>query len=185
MIGNIHFETTTAQGQKMKKSRPGFRAVLSPGRSASDHPLFFSSEDGDGENRCQGLFTAKPITRWPWKGKGKGGYTWFDSEGEQVAVEGDGEGECERKLAITVSMRRDLRDVLVALWMLRLWFETAESKRARREGNHISPCRVHACIQCQQLTISALERMMPPPTSSDMKLVKRTGALGAVAAGGC
>lgn len=150
MIGNVHFETTTAQAQKMKTSRPGFRALLSPGRSASDHPLFFSSEDGDGdgdgENRCQGLFTAKPITRWPWKGKGKGGYTWFDSEGEQVAVEGDGEGECERKLAITVSMRRDLRDVLVALWMLRLWFETAESKQARREGNHISPCRVHACI---------------------------------------
>ena len=137
MIGNVHFETTTARGEKMKR-RPGFRAVLTPGRSASDHPLFFSN----GEGRV--LFTAKPITRWSWKswkGKGKGGHAWFDSKGEQVAVEnGEGEGEGERKLAITVSMRRDLRDVLVALWLLRLWFETAESKQARREGTITIPC---------------------------------------------
>lgn len=148
MIGNIHFETPTSQGKqqkKMKKTkrRPGFTAVLSPGRSASDRPLF--SSDGDGEE-CRVLFTAtQTLSRWSLKGMGrKRGYTWTNSSGEQVAFEenlgeGEGEGECERKLVITASMRRDLRDVLVALWMLRVWFETAESKRARREGNQPSP----------------------------------------------
>lgn len=147
MIGNIHFETTDVQKQKMKRrKRTGFTAVLSPGRSASDHPLFSSStSSGDGKE-CRVLFTAtQRLTRWSLKGKRKGGYSWFDSEGGQVAVEENGEGEGERKLVITVSMRRDFRDVLVALWMLRVWFETAESKQARREGNHYHPWYIYTC----------------------------------------
>lgn len=139
MIGNIHFETPTSQGKQQKnmkrKRKPGFTAVLSPGRCASDRPLFSSNGD---EEECRVLFTAmQPLSRWSLKGMGKKkrGYTWTDSSGGQVAFEEKGgEGEGVRKLVITASMRRDLRDVLVALWMLRVWFETAESKQARREG---------------------------------------------------
>ena len=113
--------------------------MLSPGRSASDRPLFSFNEDGDGDGQeCRVLFTAtQTLSRWSLKGMGKKkrGYTWTDSSGGQAAFEENlGEGKRERKLVITASMRRDLRDVLVALWMLRVWFETAESKQARREG---------------------------------------------------
>ena len=37
-------------------------------------------------------------------------------------------------MVVTVLMKREMRDVLVALWVLRLWFDAAESRQARREG---------------------------------------------------
>ncbi|KKZ65704.1 hypothetical protein EMCG_01266 [[Emmonsia] crescens] len=62
-------------------------------------------------------------------------------------------------------MGRDMRDALVAMWVLRRWYAMAESRRARRE---------------------AMEALTPAEGYySDMRLVKRTGALGAVGGAGC
>lgn len=107
MIGNIRFETSKTRLQKTEH-----KALLSPGRSARDQPLF-------DETAQQLLFTVKPNRK---------GYIWTDATGRQVASEGD---QC--KLAITVPLRKDMADALVALWVLRLWYDTAESSKAKRE----------------------------------------------------
>jgi hypothetical protein len=58
-------------------------------------------------------------------------YKWSDSHGRQVAIE---EKENDRyKLSITRSMPQELRDALVATFLLRLWHDTAESKQAKRQ----------------------------------------------------
>lgn len=108
-VGNIRFETTKPRLQKAE-----FNALLSEGRTASSRPLF-------GENEHH-LFNIKP----KWNGQ----YKWTDSSGREIAVE-DGGGQL--KLVVTMSMHADIRDALVALWVLRLWYDTAESKQARRE----------------------------------------------------
>lgn len=121
MMGNIHFETT----KQSQFQKPEFKALLSPNKSASSSPLFFFS-DGETENQqCRLLFNIKPKAKW--KG-GRSRYIWADADGREVAVEE------VKKLVVTVPMKREMRDVLVALWVLRLWFDTAESRQARREG---------------------------------------------------
>jgi hypothetical protein len=48
-----------------------------------------------------------------------------------VAVDEKEDDRC--KLSITRIMPQELRDALVATWLLRLWHDTAESKQAKRE----------------------------------------------------
>lgn len=119
MIGNIRFETSKARLQKTE-----FRAFLSPKRSARDQPLF----DND-KTRQQLLFNATP--KW----KGCESYTWADAGGRKVAYE-DGGGQ--HKLVITMPISMELRDALVALWILRLWHDTAETSQAKRECKLVS-----------------------------------------------
>ena len=119
MIGNIRFETSKARLQ-----RTGFRAFLSPKRSARDQPLF----DND-KTRQQLLFNATP--KW----KGCESFTWTDAGGRKVAYE-DEDGQ--HKLVVTLPMPLELRDALVALWILRLWHDIAETRHAKRECKLVS-----------------------------------------------
>ncbi|KAL4741359.1 hypothetical protein BDV11DRAFT_72864 [Aspergillus similis] len=48
-----------------------------------------------------------------------------------MAVEGKEDGRY--RLSVTRKMSQELRDALVATWLLRLWHDTVESKQA--EGN--------------------------------------------------
>ncbi|KAJ5496561.1 hypothetical protein N7463_008548 [Penicillium fimorum] len=115
MIGNIRLEISEARLQKTS-----FKAILSANRTASDNPLF-----PDGTKQVL-LFDIQPN----WK-VGRNCYKWSDSNGRQVAVEAK-EGD-RYKLSVTINMSPELRDALVATWMLRLWHDTAESKQAKRE----------------------------------------------------
>ncbi|KAJ6139866.1 hypothetical protein N7471_006352 [Penicillium samsonianum] len=115
MVGNIRLETSEARFQKKS-----FKAMLSAKKTASDKPLF---EEGTQQHL---LFDIQPN----WKA-GRNCYKWSDPNGGQVAVE---EKEDDRyKLSVTMSMSQELRDALVATWLLRLWHDTAESKQAKRE----------------------------------------------------
>ncbi|PKX89316.1 uncharacterized protein P174DRAFT_396941 [Aspergillus novofumigatus IBT 16806] len=115
MVGNIRLETSEARLQ-----RTSFKAMLSPKKTASDKPLF---DEGTPQVL---LFDIRP----DWK-VGRNYYKWSDSNGRQVAIE---EKENDRyKLSITRSMPREMKDALVATWLLRLWHDTAESKRAKRQ----------------------------------------------------
>ncbi|KAL2794597.1 hypothetical protein BJX66DRAFT_303458 [Aspergillus keveii] len=143
-VGNIHFETSKSRLQKTE-----FKALLSAKRTASDRPLF------DEAGRTSTLFTARPATLMSSR------YTWTQKNGSQVAVE-DGKGD-EHRLAITTPMTQETRDALVASWMLRLWYETAESKQAKREE---------------------LERLTAPVSYQDWTYAKRVGGLGALAGAG-
>ncbi|KAE8142857.1 hypothetical protein BDV38DRAFT_94483 [Aspergillus pseudotamarii] len=112
-LGNIRFEMNKSRFQKVE-----FRALMSPGKTMADKPLFCD----DAETL---LFSAK----MKWTG---GGYRWTDTWGQEVAFEG-GKGE-GLKLVITASMNQDMRDALVALWVLRAWSDTAESSEAKADG---------------------------------------------------
>ncbi|GIJ86681.1 hypothetical protein Asppvi_005573 [Aspergillus pseudoviridinutans] len=115
MVGNIRLETSEARFQ-----RTSFKAMLSPRKTASDKPLF-----GEGTQQVL-LFDIQPDRK-----VGRNCYKWSDSNGRQVAIE---EKENDGyKLSITRSMPQELRDAVVATWLLRLWHDTAESKQAKRE----------------------------------------------------
>ncbi|KAK7427596.1 hypothetical protein QQZ08_005871 [Neonectria magnoliae] len=115
MVGNVRLEISKPLLQK-----PGFQALLTPKKTASDSPLF-------NEEAQKPLFNAKP----KWKG---GKYKWTDANGKQVAIEE--EKDDRHRLVITTSMQTEMKDV-VALWVLRLWHDTAESSKSKREGK---PC---------------------------------------------
>ncbi|KXG47244.1 uncharacterized protein PGRI_011140 [Penicillium griseofulvum] len=114
MVGNIRLEISETRFQKTS-----FKAMLSPKRTASDSPLF-----DEGTQRL--LFDIQPSRK-----VGRNCYRWSDSDGRQVAVEE--KGDDRYGLSITTSMSQELRDALVATWLLRLWHDTAESKQAKRE----------------------------------------------------
>ncbi|EAW16860.1 uncharacterized protein NFIA_002090 [Aspergillus fischeri NRRL 181] len=115
MVGNIRLETSEARLQ-----RTSFKAMLSPHKTASDKPLF---DEGTQQVLLFDIYS-------DWK-VGRNCYKWSDSNGRQVAIE---EKENDRyKLSITRSMPQELRDALVAAWLLRLWHDTAESKQAKRQ----------------------------------------------------
>ncbi|KAL3481703.1 hypothetical protein BJX99DRAFT_253230 [Aspergillus californicus] len=92
----------------------------------------------DEAGKASTLFTARPaklMGSW---------YNWIQEDGSQVAEE--------------------MRDVLVAVWMLKLWYETAETRQAKREE---------------------LEQMMPPVSSyQDWNYAKKVGTLGGFAGAG-
>ncbi|KAB8071891.1 hypothetical protein BDV29DRAFT_178489 [Aspergillus leporis] len=144
-LGNIRLETSKSRLQKVE-----FKAFLSAKKTASDKPLF------DDKKFEQNIISAK--SKWA-----SGRYRWVDVDSREVAVE-EGKGE-QHRLVVTVPMPREMRDVLVALWVLRLWYYTAESRQARRK---------------------ALERLTPPSAYGgvELKFAKRTGALGAISGGG-
>ncbi|KAL4790413.1 hypothetical protein BDV19DRAFT_334694 [Aspergillus venezuelensis] len=149
-LGNLHFETSKPRFQK-----PEFTARLSANRTSADNPLF------DEADKANVLFTARPA-KWL---SGTSGYTWFNDAGQQVAVENEPGKGGQYKLDVSMPLSQEMRDALVGLWALRLWYETAESKEAKRE---------------------ALERLTPAqPFYQDLKQSKRVGALGGFAAGGC
>ncbi|KAJ5778837.1 hypothetical protein N7457_006557 [Penicillium paradoxum] len=115
MVGNIRLETFESRFQKKS-----FKAMLSPKRTYSDKPLF-------NEGTQQSLLFDIHQNRKT----GRNCYKWSDSNGIQVAVE---EKEDDRyKLSITGTLSQELKDALVATWLLRLWHDTAESKEAKRE----------------------------------------------------
>lgn len=114
-VGNIRLETSEARFQ-----RTSFRAMLSVKKTASDKPLF-----DEGTQQLL-LFDIQPN----WK-VSRNCYRWNDSKGRQVAVE---EKENDKyKLSLTRSTSQELRDALVATWLLRLWHDTAQSRQAKRE----------------------------------------------------
>ncbi|CAG8909026.1 unnamed protein product [Penicillium egyptiacum] len=114
-VGNIRLETSDARLQKTS-----FKAMLSAKRTASDKPLFVN-----GTQQLL-LFDIHPNRKVCGNC-----YKWSDSDGRQLAVE---EKENDRyRLSVTRSMSQELRDALVATWLLRLWHDTAESKQAKRE----------------------------------------------------
>lgn len=115
MVGNIRFETSEA-----RLRRTSFKAMLSAKKTSSNKPLF---DEGTQQHL---LFDIHPN----WK-VGRNCYKWSDSNGRQVAVDETEDGRC--KLSITSIMPQELRDALVATWLLRLWHGTAESKQAKRE----------------------------------------------------
>ncbi|KAL4763886.1 uncharacterized protein BDW70DRAFT_157460 [Aspergillus foveolatus] len=119
-VGNIRLEIFETRFQ-----RPSFRALLSAGKTASDTPLF------NEETQQLVLFDICP--NWSPKAgcNPELGYKWNDSNGGQMAIEGEKDGKY--KLSVTREMSREMRDALVATWLLRLWHDTAESKQARRE----------------------------------------------------
>lgn len=114
MVGNIRLETSEAQFQ-----RTSFKAMLSANKTASDKPLF-----DEGTQQVL-LFDIHPT----WK-VGRHCYRWSDSNGRQVAV--DEKEDDKYKLSVMRIMPQELRDALVATWLLRLWHDTAESKQAKR-----------------------------------------------------
>lgn len=115
MVGNIRLETSKARFQ-----RASFKAMLSAKQTASDKPLF-----DEGTQQLL-LFDIHPN----WK-VGRNCYRWSDSNGRQVAVEEKEDNIY--KLSVTRIMPQELRDALVATWLLRLWHDTAESKQAKME----------------------------------------------------
>ncbi|KAJ6070760.1 hypothetical protein N7467_012079 [Penicillium canescens] len=114
MVGNIRLETSEA-----RLRRTSFKVMLSPKKTSSSKPFF-------DEGTQQLLFDIHPN----WK-VGRNCYKWSDSNGRQVAVDEKEDDRC--KLSITRIMPQELRDALVAAWLLRLWHDTAESKQAKRE----------------------------------------------------
>ena len=115
VLGNIQFETTKSRLQKTE-----FKAMSSPNKTASNKSLF------DEKAQQQLLFTVKP----KWVGAR---YKWTNSNGGEVAFE-DRKKDGQHKLVVTTPLPRGMRDALVALWALRLWHDTAETRQAKREG---------------------------------------------------
>ncbi|KAL4944569.1 hypothetical protein BDV06DRAFT_220195 [Aspergillus oleicola] len=148
-LGNLHFETSKPLFQKTE-----FTARLSSKRTSAHNPLFDEAE------KTSTLFTARSA-KWL---SGRSNYTWTDGHGRQMAIEDGPTKNSQHRLDIFVPMSQEMRDALVSLWVLRLWFERAESREAKKE---------------------ALERMTPAVPYQDMKLMKKTGALGALGAVGC
>ncbi|KAI1446582.1 hypothetical protein F5Y02DRAFT_425601, partial [Annulohypoxylon stygium] len=143
-LGNISLEISKSTFQKTE-----FRMLLSAGRNWSGQILF--------DKDLEPLFEVKP----KWMG---GRYIWTDHNSNQVAYE-DKKGD-QQKLVITVPMKRKLRDALAATWCLRLWYETAESTRARRDE---------------------MERLTPAEALDgyiDLKMAKRIGVLGSLGGAG-
>ncbi|CAG8411044.1 unnamed protein product [Penicillium salamii] len=114
MVGNIRLDTSGTRFHKVS-----FKAMLSSGKTASHQPLF-------DEVTQQLLFDIQP----QWK-LGRSCYKWSDCVGKQLAVE-EHMGDIY-KLSITTHLEQSLRDALVAVWLLRLWHDTAESKQAKKE----------------------------------------------------
>lgn len=118
MQGNMQFETrgTTMHGTE-------FSAMLSRGRTWEHKPLFAVRGNAL-------LFTARR------EGLMGGRYTWREHFGREAGREGAEIGE-RRRLVITSPMAQEKMDALVALWALRVWYEVAESPKAKREGESL------------------------------------------------
>jgi hypothetical protein len=159
-VGNIHLETSKSRLQKIE-----FTALLSAKRTASERPLF------DDAGKTVTLFSARPVKLMSSR------YTWTREDGSQIAVE-DGKGD-GHSLALTTAMTQEMRDALVAAWLLRLWYETAESKQAKREGKRAAVARLDIADHAIEL-----EWLAAPVSYQDWTYAKRVGGLGALAGAG-
>ena len=112
MIGNIKLQASKSLLQKVE-----FKAFLSAGKTSSSDQLF-------NDDSQETLFEVKP----KWKG---GQYQWIDSAGKKIAHE---EGKVEHKLVISAPITQQTQDALVALWVLKIWHDTLETRAAKREG---------------------------------------------------
>ncbi|KAJ4256265.1 hypothetical protein NW762_009345 [Fusarium torreyae] len=148
-LGNIQFDISKTVLQKAD-----FKAMLNADRSAADVLLF-------NRETQQTLFEVKP----KWKG---GHYQWIDTDGQKVAYE-SGKGD-EHKLIIQVALQQQVKDALVALWVLRLWHDSAESRTAKRQ-------------ELEELT-GPVEPSSYPSTKT-LKGVAAGGALAGAGGGGC
>lgn len=115
--GNMQFETrgTVLHGTE-------FRALVSPGRTWAHKPLF----------SLRGkipLFIARR------EGLKASQYTWREPGGKELGHDFCKNGE-SHGLVITSPMDQEGRDALVALWVLRVWHDVAESPKAKRDGQY-------------------------------------------------
>ncbi|KAF5022459.1 hypothetical protein F66182_5495 [Fusarium sp. NRRL 66182] len=163
-LGNIQLGFSEKLLQKT-----GFEAMLNADKSAA-HVLLFDSETQ------QTLFEIKP----KWKG---GNYQWMSSDGQKIAYE-SGKGD-EHKLVIQIPLQQQIRDAMVALWILRLWHDIAESRSAKRQGK-LKPVKCWYLVDSTDIRLEMEELAGPPHPSSypDSKLTTRAGALGAFGGAG-
>lgn len=167
-LGNIGLRSA-----KPLLQRQELEANLSAGRTAADKPLF--------DENPIAIFSIRPKLL-------TGSYTWLNFYGSQVAVE-EQKGS-QRTLDITLSMKRELRDSLVATWCLKVWHDTAESPQARKDGKS-HPSLLNRSTLARLITdlkFSAMERLTPAEGLLDYgnmsKMGKRVGALGSLAGAG-
>lgn len=156
MVGNVQLQASKSLLQKVE-----FKAILSPGKTSSSDQLF----DQDGQET---IFEVKP----KWKG---GQYQWIDSTGKRIAHE---EGKAEHKLVISVPIPQQTKDALVALWALKIWHDTLETRAAKREGK--SKSANSRGLNERLTTLLELENLTGPidPSSyPDSKMTSRAGAL--------
>lgn len=127
-----YYITSVSPGQigNIRLSRAGkkraFKALLSPAKSAADDPLL---NDEDAEKV---LFEVKATG---WTG---GRYQWTGSDGKLLAVEDVDGDESQPRLVGQVPLPKDRCDALVAVWILRLWLDRADSRQAKRACMFIS-----------------------------------------------
>ncbi|KAF5669982.1 hypothetical protein FHETE_4665 [Fusarium heterosporum] len=111
-LGNVQFY--------ISKAAPGeieFRAMLNPDKSAADIKLFNCDTQ-------KLLFDIKP------KEKGDH-YEWVDADGRMVAYES--KASDQHKLVIQIPLQQQMKDVMVALWILRIWHDVAESQERSQQ----------------------------------------------------
>ncbi|KAJ4323910.1 hypothetical protein N0V84_004134 [Fusarium piperis] len=137
MVGNVKLHASKSLLQKFE-----FKTLLSAGKSSSDDKLF------DQENE-ETLFEVKP--RWK-----SGQYQWIDSAGKKIAHE---EGKGEHKLVISVPITQQTKDALIALWALKIWHDSLETRAAKREE------------------LENLTGPIDPSSYPDSKMASRAGAL--------
>ncbi|KAF4993088.1 hypothetical protein FGRMN_6703 [Fusarium graminum] len=111
-LGNVQFYISKAVSGDIE-----FRAMLNPDKSAADIKLF----DCDTQKF---LFDIKP------KEKGDH-YEWVDADGRMVAYES--EESDQHKLVIQIPLQQQMQDVMVALWILRIWHDIAESREVSQQ----------------------------------------------------
>ncbi|KAK4460488.1 hypothetical protein QBC42DRAFT_272288 [Cladorrhinum samala] len=127
--GNIKFQISKSFFGKVVE----IKAILSAGRNETSSPLFDDDNDDAGPLEKDVLFVAKQKLTIG----GKGGFVWIDAKGKEVARE-----EGNRRLVLTggrSSLKSDAEEewmvhALVAVWVLRLWWEVAESSKFKREA---------------------------------------------------
>lgn len=145
--GNVRLETDSRPSiTSLRKTV--FTAMLSRGRSAFDRDLF-SPRDGE-----EVLFSAKEegLTRNSKR------CAWSDSTGTVIAFEGDDSkrGSSDAALKIVGPMTQPARELLIATWCLKLWHNTAETKRAKRDGEF----RVYRRMNAPLIHLLELERQV-------------------------
>ncbi|KAK0619451.1 hypothetical protein B0T14DRAFT_496197 [Immersiella caudata] len=167
-LGNIKFPPSFAPSLKKKYllpfHKPTFTALLNTRSTSTTSPLFpRESESGPkGKGDLKVLFVAKPSRI------GKA-WEWLDGERRVVAKEeGGGKGERESRLVVIAkdAMKEEELEALLALWVLRLWWDISEERDFQNE---------------------AMMELTPPEAIVDMrmsKMNKRVGALGGFAAAG-
>ncbi|OTB09790.1 hypothetical protein K445DRAFT_323617 [Daldinia sp. EC12] len=140
-LGNISLEIS-----KSRLGKTEFKVLVSSGKTWSDTPLFVENPEL--------LFNVRQ--KWA-----HARHVWTDSSDEEVAYEDNKDNQ--HKLVVTTAMGRERRDALVAAWCLKLWHDTSESSRAKRDH---------------------MERLTPPEEvllKGGMRSMKNIGALGSLA----